>query len=362
MKPTLYLHIGRPKTGSTALQHFLMKNRQALLEQDILYPLTGSYQLSSHLFAYAYSDTLREAANLPVIDRRGLWTKLAAEISERPVNAVVMSSENFWFVDPADLAADIGSDFDVKVIAYIRRQDNVIASSFSEEVKREQITLEADVEEYALYEPRLKLLDYLEILDDWSAAFGVGNIDVRVHERVVDTGIASDFCELLGIEPSLFEIEPGARNPGLPYDVLSLISNARSFKSGDAAKRRFVTALSESIVMLDYQSEYDTAGLFSRELRERIMQRFTRSNAAIGKKYLSGQSDTLFPDLADETYEAPSKEMDPQRIAKLLLGLQANQEKSNIRFLRRLSKLERQVEKQTALLSALGKDDNNGDA
>ena len=114
--------------------------------------------------------------------------------------------------------------------------------------------------------------------------------------------------------------------------------------------------------MLDYQAEYDTAGLFSRELRQRIIQRFTRSNAAIGKKYLPGQSDTLFPDLADETYEAPSKEMDPQRIAKLLLGLQANQEKSNIRFLRRLSKLERQVEKQTALLSALGKDDNNGDA
>lgn len=72
MKPTLFLHIGRPKTGSTALQHFLMKNRQRLLDNGILYPLTGSYQLSSHLFAYAYSESMRKSAGLPAIDRDSL--------------------------------------------------------------------------------------------------------------------------------------------------------------------------------------------------------------------------------------------------------------------------------------------------
>ncbi len=359
MKPTLYLHIGRPKTGSTALQHFLMKNRGALLDRSILYPLTGSYQLSSHLFAYAYSDALRESAALPPIDRGQLWSNLADEVNEHAASSVILSSENFWFVDPAHIAEDIGSNFDVRVIAYIRRQDNVVASSFCEEVKRELITLDADVNEYALYGPRLQLLDYLDILDAWSAVFGVPNTMVRVYERVADNGIAQDFSEILSIDPSLFEIDPSAKNPGLPYDVLALISNARSFKSGDAAKRRFVTALSESIVMLDYAPQYDAAGLFPQSLRERILAKFDRSNAKIGEKYLPGHAGELFPALASETYITPSKDMDPERIAQLLLGLQANQEKSNIRFLRRLSKLERQLEKQASLVESLLKSDEH---
>ena len=360
MKPTLYIHIGRPKTGSTALQHFLMKNRQALLAQGILYPLTGSYQLSSHLFAYAYSESMRESASLPPIDRDALWEKLSIEMASQPASALVLSSENFWFVDPAVLAADLQDQFAVKVIAYIRRQDNVIASSFCEEVKREHITLDADVTDYALYKPRLALLDYLDILDAWSIAFGSDNLQVRVYERLVEKGIARDFCELLSINPAEFEIDPAAINPGLPYDVLSLISNARAFKSGDAAKRRFVTALSESVVMLDHDSAYDTSGLFPHNLRERVMKTFARSNAAIAKKYLPGDVGELFPVLSQEVYRPPSRALDPQRMARLLLGLQANQEKSNIRFLRRLAKLERQVEHQAELINAMARHNESG--
>jgi hypothetical protein len=361
MKPTLFLHIGRPKTGSTALQHFLMKNRQLLLESGILYPLTGSYQLSSHLFAYAYSESMRQSAGVPEIDRDALWQKLASESNETAVATVVMSSENFWFINPAKLAADLKEQFTVKVVAYIRRQDNVIASSFCEEVKREQIALDADVTEYALHRPRLALLDYLDILDDWSSAFGEENLQVRVYDRIAEKGIARDFCELLSIDPEHFEIDPAAINPGLPYDVLSLISNARTFKAGDAAKRRFVTALSESVVMLDYDPSYDTSGLFSLELRERIMQGFVKSNAAIQAKYLPGQSDELFPALSKNIYTPPSQSLNPVRLSGLLLGMQANQEKSNIRFLRRLTKLERQMEQQAELINALTESNEHGD-
>lgn len=353
MKPTLFLHIGRPKTGSTALQHFLMKNRPLLLESEILYPLTGSYQLSSHLFAYAYSESMRKSAGVPTIDRDALWQSLASELAETTAETVILSSENFWFIDPAELAANLNGRFAVKVVAYIRRQDNVIASSFCEEVKREQIALDTDVTDYALHEPRLALLDYLDILDAWSNAFGDESLQVRVYEDLAEKGIARDFCELLALDPEQFEIDPAAINPGLPYDVLSLISNARSFKAGDAAKRRFVTALSESVVMLDYDPCYDTAGLFSLELRERIMQFFGHSNAAIQKKYLPDQSGELFPALSHGVYSSPSKSLDPVRLSRLLLGMQANQEKSNIRFLRRLTKLERQMEQQAEVIKAL---------
>lgn len=353
MRPVLYIHIGRPKTGSTALQHFLMKNRQQLLTRGVLYPLTGCHQLSSHLFAYAYSDRLRAGAHLPAIDQRELWLALGEEVKDASAGRVVLSSENFWFVDPRRVKDDIDGKYDVRVIAYIRRQDNVIASSFCEEVKRELISLDADVEEFALDPLRLELLDYLAILDEWSSCFGLDNLAVRVYERLSGGCIASDFCRLLAIEPGDLEIDQVTVNPALPYDVLSLISNANAFKSGDAAKRRFVTALSEAVALLDPDPRYDAAGLFCRELRERIMRVFEKSNAEISRKYLRASHGGLFPSLNEEEFHLPCRDMDQSRISRLLLGLQANQEKSNIRFLRRVAKLEREVERQKELIASL---------
>ncbi|MEH2367578.1 hypothetical protein [Nostoc sp.] len=38
---TIYLHIGMPKTGTTCLQKALFKNRDKLLENGYLYPMSG---------------------------------------------------------------------------------------------------------------------------------------------------------------------------------------------------------------------------------------------------------------------------------------------------------------------------------
>ena len=39
--PTLYLHIGTPKTGTTALQNFLPANEEVLEQHGICYPDFG---------------------------------------------------------------------------------------------------------------------------------------------------------------------------------------------------------------------------------------------------------------------------------------------------------------------------------
>ncbi len=353
MKTQLYLHIGRPKTGSTALQHFLMHNRKALLEYKLLYPLTGNYQLSSHLFAYAYADDLRRQAHLPEIDAALLWSQLAEEVKASAAASVVLSSENFWFSDPEKIRGDLSERYDVRVVAYIRRQDHVVASSFCEEVKRGQITLQDDIDKYALYGPRLQLLDYFRILERWGECFGVDNIDVRVYESLGSGGIAGDFCGVLGVDDTLVDSDDQSINPALPYDVLSMISNLGKFKAGDAARRRFVTALSESVAMLGADLSYSAAGLFSTELRARILSHFRDSNQAILDKFLPEGGESLFPSLADETYIKPLDTFDGERHARLMMGMHAHQEKVNVRLVRRLGKLEQQLEQQEKLLQKL---------
>ncbi|MFT6285983.1 MAG: hypothetical protein ACJA09_000722 [Alcanivorax sp.] len=288
---------------------------------------------------------------MPPITGETLWRQLAQEVDHEKPQSVLLSSENFWFVDPANLPASLEDSYQVRVIAHIRRQDNVICSSFCEEVKREQISLDTDVESYALHSHRLGFLDYAEILRAWSQRFGAENINVRVYEHVSVTGISADLCSLLDVNFSELSIEESRVNPGLPYDVLSLISRSKHFKAGDAAKRRFVTALSESVVMLEPDAAYDTAGLFSLALRQKIMAHFEASNDEIFRNYIHDDATELFPALGNQELAAPDTHIDEKRMVQLLLGLHAQQEKANIRFLRRLTKLEREFEAQAKILA-----------
>ncbi len=46
---TIYLHIGMPKTSSTYLQKILFDNREILLENGILYPVSGMRHNSKYI-------------------------------------------------------------------------------------------------------------------------------------------------------------------------------------------------------------------------------------------------------------------------------------------------------------------------
>ncbi|MFV8819972.1 hypothetical protein [Haliea sp. E17] len=351
-RPKLYLHIGRPKTGSTALQRFLADNAPHLQQAGLLYPLAGRFQQASHLFAYACLPQMCTAAGLPRPDAALLWQQLERERESSGASAVVLSSENFWFASPADLPEDLEQRYDVQVIAYVRRQDNVIASSFCEEAKAGIVALDSDVELYALDGVRLGLLDYLQVLDAWAARFGDERIHVRVYEQVQARGIQADICELLGLAPDSLVFAPQPANPSLPYDALRLAAHADQFALGNMPRRAFLHGLSEAVEHLPYDADYDAGGLFSGSLRERILTRFGASNAEVARRFRQSPRGELFPGLVGEHHVHPEDALEPERIAKLMIGLLISQERKCHRLAQRVSRLEKQLEK---LLSAVEK-------
>lgn len=107
----LVLHVGQPKTGTTALQSVLAANADALLSQaSVLYPTRTTPTEGKHAFAIpwllgvdnaairrrarASGDALRQLSH-------GYWRSVIAEVEQARPDVLVLSAEGFWIVHQA---------------------------------------------------------------------------------------------------------------------------------------------------------------------------------------------------------------------------------------------------------------------
>lgn len=102
----LLLHIGHPKTGTTALQSVLSANAGTLLkEASVLYPTRTTPAEPKHALVIPWlfdteNDALRRRTRssgqrLREISRR-YWQSLAAEVQQTASDLLILSAEGFW--------------------------------------------------------------------------------------------------------------------------------------------------------------------------------------------------------------------------------------------------------------------------
>ena len=137
MRKKLFLHIGTHKTGTTALQTFLMVNKQLLREHGVLMPVSGCIGPYSghHNIAWELNNDHRFQSDYGTLD------DLCAEISESDCHTVVISSEDFesLYSIPEALVTlkrrlnDVGCQ--VEVIIFFRELGGYITSLYAELLK-----------------------------------------------------------------------------------------------------------------------------------------------------------------------------------------------------------------------------------
>jgi len=209
---TLYLHIGCHKTGTTSIQRTLQANEKTLAQHNLVFFYnnreSGERKLPD-LHSWLGFD--HDRGLVPDGMRIKGPKELANQLSQLPGD-VVVSSENFSFIfDPKEISRlknALSKVFDdIKVICYIRRQDQHIVSHHQEGSKVSR-RAENDLfghtphaippfqEHHALY------LDYHQRLGFWGDIFGDENLVIRVFDRVLlkNGDAVADFFELLGIE------------------------------------------------------------------------------------------------------------------------------------------------------------------
>lgn len=236
---TLYLHIGLHKTGTSSLQNFLGRNADALAKAGYAWPRAGRVAGGHHNLGYQLMGKGRFSTEA------GGLEALAAEL-EAAENAIV-SSEELEFLELAEvrrLREGLG-DRRVKVLAYLRRQDELIASTYAQ-----QIRMGANLGSFAeyalasLYNPRF---DFSQLLARWAHVFGREPLDVAaVCEETAGERLIADFLARVGLggqaaafakAPKTLNVTPGANEVELIRRAARLARKGGRTLAPDTLKR-----------------------------------------------------------------------------------------------------------------------------
>lgn len=134
----IVLHLGMHKTGSTSTQHHLINYRDELLEQGVLFPLTGLADIDNRARMGALPGHQKLMGAIRRNDSK-LWEELAAEIAEHDPQTVIISCENMLMPlleDRLDLIERLRAQLRklgrVELVAMVRRPDRYVDSYYRE--------------------------------------------------------------------------------------------------------------------------------------------------------------------------------------------------------------------------------------
>ena len=188
------VHIGPPKTGSTSIQRMLWTLARPLGRCGIHVPIAGQDHGGAHsALANEYRGNRTYGRWL------GGWPDLRCELSERrTARCFVISSEAFACHRrgiPRVAAVAEACDLDVEVIGYVRPQDQLIESHYSQNIKNGGTDSFEAFQVDALSRPDY---DYNVVLRSWREAFGDRLKIYPLDDARMPAGILPHFLDVIG--------------------------------------------------------------------------------------------------------------------------------------------------------------------
>lgn len=296
MKKTLYVHVGTTKTGTTAIQSFLIDNQELLNQKGYCYPL----------FPYRYQDVserrnahfmLEEAS----VRQEGRFREGMDRIHElfQTFDKIIVSDEGIWSANyeqritmwRALKAEAKEGDFRIKVIVYLRRQDMYLISGWNQMVKsgigRDAAT---PWKEYISNLDSINKMKYASHLKKLAAFFGKKNLIVRRFDpkRFAGGTIYSDFLQAVGLELTKeYHIEQAAKNTRLAGNTHEIQRVLNGMPGMNAAFHSFFRRALLSYA--DLSGEYYPCEMFSKAEAETFMKQYEEENREVSEEYFNGE-------------------------------------------------------------------------
>lgn len=288
-RPTLYLHIGTSKTGTSSVQHFFARHRRRLALRGILYPNIVPTTKGHHALPGIYAKQAYQWTESRTLEE--FLGELRRQMDDTAnLRGVLLSSEGFWGIPRhVQRLADDLSGFDVRVMVYLRRQDDYIESRYRQTAK-----MHLDIADAATFlEGKLGVLDYLERLTPWADVFGADNVSVRPYEpRRWDEPIEYQMLRWVGLDPQAGQPLPidTATNPSLNTLCLRYLRTLAT-ATGIALNDRRLRPLHEVLGQLtrDMARSVPDRLFYGADLRAVILDRFDEGNRTIAQRFLGSE-------------------------------------------------------------------------
>lgn len=321
----MYVHAGYPKTGTTTIQRFLKRNRGVLKDIGVLYPKTGIQGTGHVEFAIPflskqYLNRMRKSNLLGDGDSASQIKKqIGQEISESGtgIKSVIVSAESFHGADKEGLSRLVKlykTDFELKVIIYIRRQDRYAESIHAQAYRVREMGFNRD------QLLRRGYLNYDYFINLWIEPFGSDNLILREYpEQAFNGQLVNDFLTAVSIENFPVPTDSRRLNTRMDRLMLEYIRYHTELKFGDGIYFRVENLLEKYSQKHPVENNFQF--FFSPQERQSILEGCRQSNTGLSEKYFNG---SLFKGVPD---------LDPMTDWKKFPGLSESQVRSIDAFL-----------------------------
>jgi hypothetical protein len=336
----LVLHIGTGKTGTTSIQSFMNANRSRLAELGFLYPRTpGKVRHTRISLSVLPEENLDRA---PAWHRQGFTSatefretvhrKLRRELARADLPNAILSDEALFGAKPValDRIRQLTDQLarSVKLVVYLRRQDDHLASRYQQVVK---------VGETRRLEERVRVLDlsgfydYRAKLGRWEQAMGPATFAVRRFERAsfADGSLHQDFLDTVGVDARADELEQVTQlNESLDAEAVELLRILNLFRvENEGARvglidnRKLVLGLRSAIV-----ADPGPTLTLSLPLLDEFMAQWEESNRAVARDFFDDPSGVLFRTPRKTSNITSNQVFDPARLDHYLELLELPEE------------------------------------
>jgi len=219
----LIIHIGAPKTGSSALQKFLLENRKVLEDEGYFYPIHG---LDKNGISGGHSILAIALLENRIEDAKEIYINWENEARANK-KILFLSSESFFNL--SDKLKNIIDDKRVLIISYQRDIIEYLVSVHNQLVKRHFSTVR--FEEYIdlLLKNRnntanLVNKSFSKIYDEWAKNIGSENVIVKSYDSKLffKNRIEMDLLSILNIDYSKFKLKDKLTNISYTNNTLEL--------------------------------------------------------------------------------------------------------------------------------------------
>jgi len=287
----LYLHIGAGKCGSSAIQQFLASNVASLRKRGVLLPgrdlVDDGRDCGQHLRFFEAGVDDECFPDLMV--ERILALRDIAENDD--LHSIVISGENL--INPkgfSELFEPLIDQLDIKVVAYIRRQDDFMISAW------QQWQLKQHDNFWDYYLRQRGRVNWHRQLEPWRRRYGRDNTIVRRYSPATLIGgdVIADFCDVLTLDLADFEkTGPANRSLHERFNVLANKYRHELFES--IHDNRFYNFLEDTLGERAYKN-YRGSSLLTLSQRRLIMADHAGVNETLRAEYFPQMEEgTLFP-------------------------------------------------------------------